>query len=312
MGIGIGCSILLKMKKILLLVPNVQTRPGHMNWISLRDLLRIKTKADVVYEMSALDHLCFVLDGDEAFIYDRGQSYELSDFDLIVFRTIGKLDELAISIAAYCRKKYIPYIDTYISTTGRAKLGCAFVRWEHDLPVPATLYGPAQDVAALIKERHWQWPLVVKDDNGKKGRNNYLIHDEAALRDVLANNPDVHFVVQQFVPNNGDYRIVVMGGKARLAILRTGSGETHLNNTSQGGSAQLVDLKTLNPHMIAIAERAALVEKLEVAGVDMIQDKATGTVAILEANRAPQLGTGAFVDEKIQAYVDLLTELVEK
>jgi D-alanine-D-alanine ligase-like ATP-grasp enzyme len=36
----------------------------------------------------------------------------------------------------------------------------------------------------------------------------------------------------------------------------------------------------------------------QVAGVDLVQDKLSGTWYILEVNNAPQLRSGSFVDEK--------------
>lgn len=298
------------MKKILLIVHAPQSRPGHLNWIALRDRVR-EDMSDVQVDMSALSELTFVVSGDKARIFDANQGYDVADFDLVVFRTIYGQVDAAIAVAAYCRKHAVPYVDEYIPQIGNTKLSCAFIRWEHDLPVPPTAYGPAASLAALAEDGELGWPLVVKADNGKKGDDNFLIEDVDELNRCLVERPDVHFVMQTFIPNKGDYRIVVMNYVSRMAILRTAAPGSHLNNTSKGGGSGLVSLDTLDPRIVQLAVDAAKLEKLAVAGVDIIVDAQTGKPYILEVNRAPQIATGAYVDEKMKHYTTALRELLE-
>lgn len=297
------------MKKILLLVHTAQTRPGHLNWVAFRDALQQRFGKGAAIEMSAVSQLTFVLDGSNARIYDAKQQFDIRNFDLVVFRTIGNQSEPAIAVAAYCRKLGIPYIDSYIPEIGATKLSCAFVRWEHDLPVPSTYYGPDEELLAIAR---WQqtWPWVVKADNGKKGRDNFLVHSLPELEEVFVKNPEVRFVMQTFIPNDGDFRVLVFNNKARMVILRRGSGDSHLNNTSQGGTATQVPLQDLPDGVVDLAVRAAKLERLAIAGVDIIIDKQTNKLYILEVNRAPQIPTGAFADEKLTQYVEALKELL--
>ena len=301
----------MKNRKILLLVHKPQTRPGHLNWFALRDLVRGQMP-DVTVEMSALSELTLCLDGSKTRIYDQDQGYDIADFDLVVFRTISGQTDIAIAVAAYCRKKGITYIDTYMPHVGNTKLSCAFIRWEHDLPVPATAYGPAVSLEAIAQDGTLGWPLVVKADHGRKGQDNYLAHTITQLQAILADNEDKHFVMQTFIPNAGDYRVLVFNDQARVAILRTAGEGTHLNNTSQGGAATLLDISTVDPAILALAVQAAQLDKLAVAGVDIITQEETGEPYILEVNRAPQLATGANVDIKMKEYGHALQELLER
>lgn len=300
----------MKHKKILLLVHAPQTRPGHLNWFALRDLVR-EQLPDVTVEMSALSDLTLSLNGKDARIYDDTQGFDVADFDLVVFRTTYGQTEIAISVAAYCRKKGVTYIDQYMPNIGNTKLSCAFVRWEHDLPVPPTVYGPASSMERVARQGTFGWPLVVKADRGKKGKDNYLVRTVAELGPILAEHADKHFVMQTFIPNAGDYRILVFNGKVRAAILRTAGEGSHLNNTSQGGAAELLDIATVDPAILELSIKAAELERLAIAGVDIITKEETGEPFILEVNRAPQLATGANVAIKMQEYGRALQELLE-
>lgn len=300
------------MKKILLLVHAVQTRPGHLNWVAFRDLLRHQLGSEIQVEMSALTELTFLIANDNARIYDPLQDYDVRDFDLIVFRTIGRQLEPAISVAAYCRKYSVPYIDPYIPSLGNTKLSCAFVRFEHGLRIPNLAYGTTKDLIDLAQQGTLGWPLIVKADAGKKGRDNYLVHSLAELQVKLTEHSNVKFVIQSFIPNDGDYRMLILNGKPVMAILRKGAKGNHLNNTSQGGSAENVDPSAIPQQILELAEKATELEQLAAAGVDIIIDKTTGIPYILEVNRAPQLATGAFPEEKITRYVAALKEILAK
>ena len=297
------------MKKILILAPTEQTRKGHMNWLAFRDALRERLTGEVQVEMAAIKQLTFVLDGQKTRIYDAEQNFDVADFDLVVFRTIGKLKEEAIAIAAYCRSKNIKYIDGYIPKIGINKLSCAFIRWEHDLPVPETVYGPAESVFSQVSVTGL--PAVLKASDGKKGRDNYLVNSPEAIQEILSSNPEKTFVLQKFIANDGDLRLVVLNDRVRLIISRQAQNSTHLNNTSQGGKAELIPLESVPPDVIELALQATKLEQLSVSGVDIIEEQNSGRYYILEVNRAPQIGTGEFVDEKLEAYARALAELVE-
>ena len=300
------------MQKILLLVSRPKENLDNMSWHGLRDALRSRLEGRAQVEISALSQLSFVIQDREAAIIDTTQGYELADFDLVVFRIIGKRIDEAIAVAAYCRKMGISYVDEYVSDVGNTKLGCAFVRWEHDLPVPDVMFGPSDAMISLLTRFDFQPPFIVKEDTGRKGRNNFLVHSREAVADTMNARPEVTFIVQKFIPNDGDYRLVTFNGQVRLAILRKGAEDSHLNNISQQGTATLVPLAELDPAIAKLAIQAAALDKLQIAGVDVIVDKRTKTPYILEVNRAPQIGTGAFIDEKLTAYADALQELVQE
>jgi glutathione synthase/RimK-type ligase-like ATP-grasp enzyme len=95
-----------------------------------------------------------------------------------------------------------------------------------------------------------------------------------------------------------------------MCIERTSSDESHLNNTSQGGTAQLLPLEQVDSEILEMAIKACRVNKLQVAGVDVITNKNNGEFYILEVNIAPQVSSGSFISEKSEKYAKMLQELL--
>lgn len=296
------------MKKILLLLDALPTNPSPTGGVNFRNLVQEHMPDTTKLEITALNRLTYVLDGDDSRIYDAKQGFDVSDFDAVVFRLVGQRRDEAVAVAAYCRKKNIPYIDKYIPLVG-SKLGSAFVRWEHNLPTPKTIHGPVETMVNELKTVGL--PAVLKATNGKKGRDNYLINSADELRHYVTAPEAPQFILQNFVRNDGDYRFLVMNDSVRLVIRRRASGNSHLNNTSQGGSAELVPVDSFPEEVIQLARDAAALDELQVSGVDLIQDLDTGEYSILEVNRAPQITTGGFTENKIAEYAKALQELVE-
>jgi hypothetical protein len=159
------------------------------------------------------------------------------------------------------------------------------------------------------------FPVICKAVNARKGNANFLINSKDELRDVLTGeeNKGLFFVIQPFIPNDGDWRVLVIGGKVELAIFRSGDKEkTHLNNSSKGADTELFSVENVPEEIVKLAVRAAVKEKLSVAGVDIVQDKETGELFVLESNTSPQLQSGAFVPEKIKAYADGISRIAER
>jgi glutathione synthase/RimK-type ligase-like ATP-grasp enzyme len=98
---------------------------------------------------------------------------------------------------------------------------------------------------------------------------------------------------------------LIIGNDDPLVIKRTAAEGTHLNNTSQGGSAEL--MAELPEEVISFAKKIASELKMTIAGVDALQNKDTSEYFFLEVNSQPQLVTGAFVPEKIERLKQFLT-----
>ena len=155
---------------------------------------------------------------------------------------------------------------------------------------------------------HFTFPCILKAVDGSKGDDNYLAKDHAQLTELLREHTNVNFMVQNFIPNDGDLRLLFIGlDREPLVFSRVSDGSSHLNNTSKGGAGKFID-SGLDPHYLRDARKAAEVLNREIGGVDIIVNKETGKHYVLEVNTTPALATGYGGDRKVAAYTEFLKE----
>lgn len=294
------------MKKVLVIIAGKEINSS--TWSGFFNSVKTQLLDDIAASYTFLDDIVFDISNAKSVILDAKTGDDIASNDLVIIRNVGKWSDAGITLAQYLKSKGVSFTDAYLGDSmGSGKLACSMLRVVNNLPIPRTVYANNSDrLLEYIKRSDLAFPMIFKDNNGKKGRDNYLVKSLAEIQDIKQDHPNIHFIAQEFIPNDGDYRILVMGGKISLVIKRTADGKSHLNNTSQGGSAKIELQDLFSKGIKAEIIKAAEVEKLEVAGVDLIIDRVSGRHYFLEVNRAPQLSTGSFVDEKSTAYADLI------
>ena len=158
------------------------------------------------------------------------------------------------------------------------------------LPVPKTIFSDQLSSDFIAKEL--EFPLVVKEDRSRQGRNVFLLEDKQALEKFIANNkvaqksldtPSYHF--QEFIPADYDIRVIVIGGKVVGAIKRQSRNPSEFrHNISLGGIASEMSISAEMERMAILAAKSL---NFEFGGADFITNKKTGEVYILEVNRSP-------------------------
>ncbi|MBC7581697.1 hypothetical protein H7097_02395 [Aeromicrobium sp.] len=245
-----------------------------------------------------VDELVHVLDGPSRSIYIAETREPIESFNFVWFR--GKLapalNELAI-ICQYLAEKDVPYGNhSYGERAPFGKLAQMHSLAQLNLPYPKTVSTHANHLPAVI-DREFEYPVILKAVHAGHGHSNYLVRDEAHLNELLAAEPATAFVAQTYIANDGDYRLLIVGDQ-QLVIHRKGSEGSHLNNTSQGGAATLVNIAEFPADVLADARRFADACSYAISGVDVMFGVEDGKPYFLEANSQPQLMTGAFTDEK--------------
>lgn len=258
----------------------------------------VEDVANVEAKSVHFDQLSFVVAPGEFTIRDEKNQHELSEYDLIIFR--GKIranSELAYCISRYCDLNGIRFFNDYTPYRPASKLSQAVTFFELGARFAKTVYSLKQELFRESALRELSFPMIVKDSYGAHGNNNYLVRNEAELDNVLVNANDVKYIAQEFFPNDCDYRVLCIG-EERLVIRRKAQDDTHLNNTSQGGSAEIVSPDFFAPGVLEIATQIAQKLHMGIAGVDLLYNEQTGDFSFLEVNSQPQLSTGAFPEEK--------------
>ncbi len=272
---------------------------------------------DVIVDRTTYDNLSFSIQDEKSKVTIMPSGLDISDYDIVHFKTSVQRDVTA-ALARYLRHKGVRVLDDivqYFPTT--SKLYQYSILSTHDIKVPNSLF---MMPATLVRsyERYVEMlslPFVLKGIHASKGQLNEVIRSESDFKRVASQalKEEQYLIGQAFVPNEGDYRILVLGRQISLVIYRSRKDDsTHLNNTSQGGTAALVDVNTLPSKVQIDSLSAATVMGRDVAGIDMVQDSASGEWYCFEVNDGPQIATGAFIQEKQQAFAEYLQRELEK
>ena len=260
---------------------------------------------DTVVSACSYQDLAFFIDGDNTFvkIYTTGEDIREFSKIIVLATSPAHLQNYIFSaLACYCRKHNIIMLDDSFSNID-GKLYALWRFWEKDIPVAKTIFGPENFMVEQLSAI--STPAILKSVQGTKGKDSYLIHSEKGLRQIIEQNESIHFVLQNFIKNDGDWRIILVNFEPKLAIYRTSHGKDFRNNTSVGGDATLVPLDQVDPKVLQITVKAAKALDIKIAGADILPDK-NGNYTVLEVNRTPQLVTGAFTEAKIEVLKDLI------
>ncbi len=150
--------------------------------------------------------------------------------------------------------------------------------------IPTYLVADERELYLLIKKGWLNYPFIAKLNKGAQGKGSYLItrQDEIKqLSDLKA------YIFQNFIPNDGDYRVMVVGGVAVAMMKRVRTKHPFLNNAAQGGEVYPVE-SSLKPFLGRLASRLATDLDLMIAGIDLIYHQEEKRWYFLEVNTVNQ------------------------
>lgn len=305
-------------KSVLLL-----TSPRAQNWIDipsnevskgLHTFIEALNVGDeeVTFAVTTLDKLVFTIENGDVSIFDTYTKKDLAEYDLVHFRNVALFTDFARAITLYMKhhdRQAFEEVDVDIPEYG--KLSQMFLFAQNNVPVPSTwATWDAQNIEALVDEKNISLPFILKANNGIKGQDNYLIRTKEQLCKVVTENSNTQFVIQEFIPNDGDYRVLCFADAAPLIFKRVAAEGSHLNNTSRGGSSFEIGVDDFDPSALELSRKAARLTRRALAGVDAIQDNKTGEWFILEVNANPALSSGTLLDRKVVGYKKMIKEIL--
>lgn len=164
-----------------------------------------------------------------------------------------------------------------------SKMATALDLSKANLPQPTT-YQFRDKNKILENLEQFSYPVIIKNPAGRKGKNIFKIGTKKDLEVFMRGMPEtMPFLFQQYLPTDGDIRILVIGYKALGAMKRLIIPGDFRANISQGAKAENYPL---NEEIIKLSQEAAKITETEFAGVDII--KSNGKYYIIEVNRSPQ------------------------
>lgn len=274
---------------------------------------------DVQVDHTTYDEMIFSFSDGRSSVLVESSGRDLADYDVAYFKSWGQYD-VSAAFGQYALQNGVRVTDEARGIySGMSKLYAYSVFAGNGITVPNTLFtmpDRLQGAYELYKDT-LGLPFVLKDIHASRGDLNEVIRTKDDFERVIAmakNGGKKHYLIgQAFVPNDGDYRILVLGGEVQLAIHRVRANDTtHLNNTSQGGTATVVPIEQLPRDVIEASCKAANLCKLGIAGVDMVKDKNTNKWYCFEVNEGPQMATGAHRQQKWDVLTRHLIAELEK
>lgn len=182
------------------------------------------------------------------------------------------------------------------------------------LPVPDTrlVSNPADDEALTAAVEGLDWPVVVKPNSTTRGigvtkcydLDSFLgVADYLSLIHEFPATGDRSFLVQEYLPEARDYRVMVVDGAYAGAVERRSAGGWK-HNVHRGAEAVGVDLPA---EARRLAEAAATALSAEWLGVDLL--RSDGRWVVNETNARPTVDN----DEKYEAgFYDRMAALVRR
>jgi len=216
------------------------------------------------------------------------------DYDVLFFRTTGKhWEEVDLIINSITRDDVV-VIDPLVRY-GKPDMACK--AWQMlmlekaGIEVPKTIYGSLWYLYEKTKDL--TFPLIIKGSGGDRGTRVFkvdnLVEMEKLVRDLRKSETDEgkRYMLQEYIPNDGDFRVLVLGDKVLGVMKRSSQSVAEFkNNYSAGGKVEVAEL----PEEIKqLALKAAKVCGLAVAGVDVaFRDNDLKKPIIWEVNKGPQ------------------------
>lgn len=217
---------------------------------------------------------------------------DLTDYDLIYLLTLGARRWVWYAACEYLSRKGVVIVNSaVVDPVFNFNINVAkeyLLDTENDIPFPKSMVVLSSKSKESIKE-YFEFPFILKSGEGRQGKSVFKISNEKDLTRKMQEfeKEKLTIVAREFIPNDGDIRIFTVGFKAIGAMKRTPKKGEFKSNISQGGKGEMFDLQK-SPEIRILAEKAARVNRIEIAGVDIIIHKDTGKLYVLEVNPGPQ------------------------
>lgn len=235
---------------------------------------------------------------------------DIASFDIILFREIREHDEESKMITTYLNDHKKIIIDERIRD-GKwgSKINTYLTLSQANISFPKTIFFPSikNKTYWFVAERLWA-TFITKTINGQQWKWVYLTHNEEEFEQLKKDCEKEKFLFQEFIPNDGDIRVLIVWDRILWAIKRKAQAGEFRNNVALWWSAEKIEI---SDEIWKIALQASKILWLQIAWVDVIVDKNTNKPYILEVNRSPEFegfmeATGIDVAKEIISFLEYL------
>lgn len=268
---------------------------------TLEEKMNIKTYA---FDPKFLSLYCPNIEKGKA-IYYKGKKHII---DILMPRISGEINQseflLSINAMDYVRNhtdiKVINYTKGMLIANDKFWQGEFVASKGYKIP-RSVLISNKEAVDQVLCE--FDYPLVIKQQFGYGGEGVALVESERSARSVITSflSHRIPIMIQEFLPDEKhggtDYRVYVIGGKARGGIIRRAKQGDFRANVNLGGSKRHFKVpKVLADTAVDIAQLVGL----EIAAVDFLFYK--DEYYFLEINKSPAMKKDPKLAETILQY----------
>ncbi|XP_069506682.1 beta-citrylglutamate synthase B [Ambystoma mexicanum] len=155
----------------------------------------------------------------------------------------------------------------------------------HGVPLPDTFsYGGHENFSKMIDEAEvLEFPMVVKNTRGHRGKAVFLARDKHHLADLThLIRHEAPYLFQKYVKESHgrDVRVIVIGGRVIGTMLRCSTDGRMQSNCSLGGVGMMCSLSEQGKHL---AIQVSNILGMDVCGIDLLM-KEDGSFCVCEAN----------------------------
>lgn len=230
---------------------------------------------------------------------------KLKEYDFIFFGFIAKHTNISSLIISYCERNHIKHLkyETYDHFHNKA--------YQFDLldslgyPYIPSILTNRLNSKIISEVEKFNYPVIVKDVYLDCGKGVFVINNKAELLLQFSNNQNLK-LIQKFIPNDGEYRVITIKNKVQLVAKKDPVTEVNKDNLDKRRSKK----GTLPSDVITMCEDISKHLFGDIIGFDIIQDINTKKWYIIETNSSPHMTMFSVVAEV--NLLDVITNYIIK
>lgn len=283
----------------------------------------LQQEADFEFDYIGYEALLFRFDNTDntpVMAWNTKHERQITSYDAVYINNYYHTYELAATTAIVVQKLGIAYANhefaqppSMSKLTEYARLAAA------GITIPKTIAGSKTALLTpFARDLLNTFPCVLKRADADRGIDNFMVASYEMMVELLAAHPARSlWVLQEFISNDGYYRIAYNGGVAQYAVFRAlqerpdgNQLKKHMYRPKNGTNAKLLALEQVPLSVRELSDRAVQAMERQFAGVDCFYNQETGLAHIIEVNYNPQLVTiERYADVRRQAFLQGLKRL---
>ncbi len=283
-------------------LPNVLVLPAIDNIKEIGEKLGGKA----ILHSGYLSDIEITMINGEISVYHKGEN--IKRYDFVWLTSFWPQYDISYALSLCLEELGVEHTEMEVSVSKLVD----FVKFTRSkLPLPRTYFCCSKNITQQklgLIENTCGYPLIVKDTKGSHGENLFLVKDCNELKTAIEKFPkNRDFMLQQFIPNEYDWGVLVAFGKVVSAEKSFPAKGEFRNNRRWGANEVFVKTTDVPDEIARIAIKANEILGLDWARSDIVVDKYTNKAYILETNRFP--GTTKGTSEVDAAVEFLIKEL---